>query len=272
MKQKNIVKKNIKKNIKNKIKINITKKNLYKLATTSWKALNIIIIIASFIISIVSLHVAFLVREDTAELSKLSDKPIYYTISLYPTEEKIQVQVHDKYIRANLNLLVDDFKITKKDFLDINFNAVFTKIKYYMVYDYDIESNKHTYKYKCDKLDDKNTAQLRLEDKYHVEISELNYSLTPNNQYCYTLIYTETTSQKNLDLIFFKYYENSSTLDTIIENNIVKIDINRIDNDTNICKDYYTNYWSDNDSIKYEDLNFMFDVYNDLKDKLNDTL
>lgn len=267
-----------KKKVRKKFKKQIVKKQkaemLKKLKEYSSKVyvvlLKNLIGIVGIIISIVSLRITFLVREDTAELSKFSDKPIYYTINLYPNENTNYVKVYDKYIRANLTLIVDDFKINKENFLDVNYNSVFTRTKYYMVYDYDLQSKK--YNYKCEQLDDRTVAKLRLEDQLHVELSELNFSLTPNKNYCYLLIYTETMSQKNLDLIFFKYYEDDFKIDMIEKDDKVKVAIERIDKDTNICKDYYTNLWSEKDIKRKEDIEFMFDVYEDLKGKMSDTL
>ena len=110
---------------------------------------------------------------------------------------------------------------------------------------------------------------LRFEDKYQAIPVKLNYSFTPNKKYCYILIYTETTSEKNLDLIFFRYNDNDDTfsLDTIIEDNKEKIDIKRIDYNTLICKKYFKNLWKEN-SIDENDIDFMFDVYQDLRSKL----
>lgn len=221
--------------------------------------------IVSVIVSIISLYIAILVRKDTAELSKFSDKPIYYTISLYKNENTKVSEVSDKYLSIDLSLVVDDFKVEKKNFLDVNYNSVFTKIKYYMVYDY----NDKTFDYMSYSLDDKSTSKLRFEDKYQTIPVKLNYSFTPNKKYCYILIYTETTSEKNLDLIFFRYNDNDDTfsLDTIIEDNKEKIDIKRIDYNTLICKKYFKNLWKEN-SIDEKDIDFMFDVYQDLRSKL----
>lgn len=252
------------------------KKKVQKLEYYDTKRYRIFIDILEIIgllISIVSLYVAFLVRKDTAELSKFSDKPIYYSINLYPNDKTSQSVVSDKYLSIDLTLIVDDFEINKKNFLDVNYNAVFTKTKYYMVYDYDIDNK--NYKYMKYALDDKTEGKMRFEDNYYVAPVKLNYSITPNKKYCYILIYTETTSQKNLDLIFFNYYDNPDTfkLDTILDDDgKEKIDIMRIDNDTNICKDHFIDLWSNSDSSSASDLEFMFDVYNDLKDKLSDTL
>lgn len=176
--------------------------------------------IVSVIVSIISLYIAILVRKDTAELSKFSDKPIYYTISLYKNENTKVSEVSDKYLSIDLSLVVDDFKVEKKNFLDVNYNSVFTKIKYYMVYDY----NDKTFDYMSYSLDDKSTSKLRFEDKYQAIPVKLNYSFTPNKKYCYILIYTETTSEKNLDLIFFRYNDNDDTfsLDNIIDGTKVK--------------------------------------------------
>lgn len=43
--------------------------------------------ISAIIIAIISLKIDIRVKEDTAELTKFSEKPIYYKIRLYPTEK-----------------------------------------------------------------------------------------------------------------------------------------------------------------------------------------
>ncbi len=237
--------------------------------TKAYKIITDIIVVLGMIISIASLYISVLVRKDTAELSKFSDKPIYYTISLYPNQNTKESIVSDKYLNLDLTLVVDDFQIKKRNFLDVNYNAVFTRIKYYMVYDYSLSDK--NYKYMKYSLDDKTEAKMLYEDNYYIAPVELNYSLTPNKEFCYILIYTETTSQKNLDLIFFKYYDNdnSFTLDTITdEEGKEKIDIMRIEYDTYICKDYFIDLWSEKDESKKQDIELMFDVYNDLRQKL----
>ena len=248
-------------------------RNIHYQETLKYKIIMDIIAILSAIVSIISLYYTILVRSDTAELSKFSDKPIYYTISLYPTENSNEFYVTDKYVNLDLTLIVDDFVINKKDFLDVNYNSVFTKEKYFMVYDYDKEIK--DYKYMRYKLDDKTQSQLRLEGSYYGAFTNLNYSLTPNNKYCYILIYTETTSEKNLDLVFFKYTYDGDyfQVDTVADDNgVVKVNIERIDSDINICKDYFINLWSSGDAKSKEDLEFMFDVYNDLSNKLESVL
>ena len=225
--------------------------------------------LTSFILSIVSIYISLLVRNDTAELSKFSDKPIYYSINLYPNESTKDATVHEKYINMDLTLIVDDFKIKRKNFLDVNYNAVFTKTKYYMVHNYSLQDKK--YQYMRYTLDDKAEAKMRLEEDYYAAPSKMNYSLTPNKEYCYILIYTETTSEKNLDLIFFKYHgkENTFTLDTITDDKgKEKIDIEQIDEDIIICQEYFIDLWSEGDSAKKDDISFMIDVYNDLKGKI----
>ena len=108
-------------------------------------------------------------------------------------------------------------------------------------------------------LDDKTTAQLRYDDYYYSLPTKLNYSFTPNKEYCYLLIYTETTTQKNLDLIFFKYYDSDKTftLDTIFENGKEVIDIKRIEYDTLICKDYFVDLWENDSKSRKEDIEFI---------------
>ena len=50
-------------------------------------------------------------------------------------------------------------------------------------------------------------------------------------------------------------------------NNYYKIDIKRIDYNTLICKKYFKTLWKEN-SIDEKDIDFMFDVYQDLRSKL----
>lgn len=227
----------------------------------------------SLILSIVSLIITILVRNDTAELAKFNDKPVYYDIKLYTNEQTYSEPslATDKYISLSLDVLVDDFKVVKKNFLDINYNAVFTKVKYFTVYDYDENEN---FQYMRYRLDDRSSAKTRLEEQFIITPTKFHYAITPNQNYCYMLIYTETTSQKNLDLIFFEYPEakNNYRLDTFIENGIETVNINRIDSDTNICKDYFKEIWSERDTSKEEDIDFMFRVYQDLTTKLNNVL
>lgn len=229
---------------------------------------NKITVLISILISIASLLYSMLIRQDTVELTKFTDKPVYYTISLYPNQDTLKSEVSDKYLSINLTLKVDAFELKKKGYLDINYNDVFTKINYYMVYDY--SDNLTDYKYMRYGLDDKTTAQLRYDDYYYSLPTKLNYSFTPNKEYCYLLIYTETTTQKNLDLIFFKYYDSDKTftLDTIFENGKEVIDIKRIEYDTLICKDYFVDLWENDSKSRKEDIEFMFDVYYDLRSKL----
>ena len=77
---------------------------------------NILSILAS-LSAIVSLYISLLVRQDTAELSKFSDKPIYYSINLYPNENTKDAVVNEKYISMDLTLIVDDFIVNKKNFM-----------------------------------------------------------------------------------------------------------------------------------------------------------
>ena len=247
---------------------NIDKENYYDLK--SYRIFMDVIAIIGMIVGVFSLHVAYLVRGDTEELAKLSDKSIYYDIRLYLNEDSLNSAVEsDKFISISLTLIVDDFKINNKTSLDVNYNEVFTKTKYYMVYDYSIPDKK--YNYMRYMLDDKTEAQMRFDEKLYVAPVKLNYSFTPNKEYCYILIYTETATRKNLDLIFFRYYDKgkSFSLDTIIDSKDVEmIDINRIDSDVVVCEEYFTDLWADGVASKVSDLEFMFDVYEDLKEKL----
>lgn len=226
-----------------------------------------IIAIMATVLSLIGIRISLLVRGDTAELAKFSDKPVYYDIKLFVTDEtRDSLANNEKYLSLNLKLVIDDFKIKRKNFIDVNYNAVFTRIKYFMVYDYDLKNS--DYKYMSYSLDDKTQAQITYDDLYSAP-TRMNYSLTPNKEYCYLLIYTETTSSRNLDLIFFKYYDKNDSVafDTITEDGQERIDIDRIDSDASICEDYFVDLWSDSDSKKAEDLEFLFDVYADLKSK-----
>ncbi len=226
-----------------------------------------IVIAIELLIGIIGLYFNILIRNDTAELSKLTDKPLYYTINLYPNEDTSKAEISDKYLSADLTLVVDDFEIKKNNFLNVNYNATFTKIKYFMVYDYSLKDKQ--YKYMRYTLDDRSMAKFRLEDEYEVLPTKLNYSFTPNKEYLYILIYTETSTQKNLDLIFFKYHDSDKTftLDTIFDDGKEKIDIKRIEYDTLICKEYFVDLWQESKTSK-DDIEFMFDVYEDLRDKI----
>lgn len=177
------------------------------------------------------------------------------------------------YINWNLQLLVDDFEIYRKDAfgLDINYNSLFNHITYYMVYDYDL-SEAPTYYYKFDTLDDKTQVQMRLEDDYYICVSNMNYSLTPNKKYCYILIHTETLSEQNLDLIFFKYHrEESDKLDFINVDGTLQVDITNLKEEHVISREYYTSAWAETEE-EWEDINFMFDVYEDLRDHIKEQI
>ena len=245
------------------------KKDKTKYTEEMWyKITQDIIIIIGLIVAIIGLYYTILVRQDTLELTKMSEKDIYYKIRLYPTNETTQIQENGKYIRMKLNLVVDDFEILNEELKNVNYNASFTHVKYFIVYDYIKENNQ--FFYKIDKLDDKTEAQMRLEDKYYISITETNYSLTPNNKYAYILIETETTNTKNLDLVFFRYRNNGDYIDLDIkenENGNVEVDHNIIDKDVEICEEYYTSIWAE-DEQKKEDIDFMFKVYNDLWNKI----
>ena len=120
-------------------------------------------------------------------------------------------------------------------------------------------------------LDDKTEGKMRFEDDYYIAPVRLNYSITPNKEYCYLLIYTETTSEKHLDLLLFKYHDSdkSFTLDTVLDDKgNEKIDTEVIDKDVYICKEYFIDLWSEQDVKAKSDLSFMFDVYEDLYQKL----
>ena len=98
----------------------------------------------SLVLAIISIFIDLQIRQDTAELTKLSDKSLYYTIRLFPTNDMYEYEDHDKYVRLKFCLTVDDFKINKKSFFDVNYNSSFTKGKSYMVYDYELgETNKY---------------------------------------------------------------------------------------------------------------------------------
>ena len=218
-------------------------------------------------LAIYGLFITLLVRQDTAELTKLSEKPMYYKIKIYPNAQTRGYE-KDKYVNWDLNLIVDDFEINKEKFLDVNYNSVFTHVTYYMVYDYNLQ-DKPTYYYKFDALDDKTQAQMRLEDEYYVCVSNMNYSLTPNKKYCYILIHTETLSEENLDLIFFKY--NGEELELIEVDDEVQVDITDVREEHLISREYYTAVWAENDQ-EAEDIDFMFNVYEDLRGKIKEQL
>lgn len=228
--------------------------------------------IIAIILAIFSLIIDIKVKEDTAELTKFSDKPIYYKIRLYPTSETKEYEETDKYIRLNLHLVVDDFEIENKNIKNVNYNDTFTHKKYFMVYDYDVEREENKYSYYRTRLDEKMEAQLRLSSEYYATITEANYSKTPNGKYIYMLVYTETASDKNLDLIFFKYITEDNILKLELktnENGETEIASEVIDGDVNICKEYFITQWSEDDMKQKEDLDFMFDVYNDLLQKID---
>ena len=229
--------------------------------------LSILIAFISMITAFQSIHISNLVRQDTTELTKFSPKPVYYAIHLYLTNETgNSSHVYDKYLNLNLKLVIDDFEIKNNETLNVNYNAIFTKIKYFMVYDYSLKT--HEYKYIFHSLDDKVQAQLTYSELYSAS-TQMNYSFTPNKKYCYILIYTETMAENNLDLVFFSYHDEGDSfwLDTINENGQEKIEINRIDYDTFLCKEYFINLWASNDGKQKEDLEFIFNVYEDLRSK-----
>lgn len=100
----------------------------------------------------------------------------------------------------------------------------------------------------------------------------MNYSLTPNKKYCYILIYTETLSEKNLDLVFFKYNKNEENkLELIQVDDTVQVDITDVREKHLISREYYTSVWSETEE-EYEDISFMFDVYENLRNKLKEQL
>ena len=137
-----------------------------------------------------------------------------------------------------------------------------------MVYDYNLQ-DKPTYYYKFDGLDDKTQAQMRLEDEYYICVSNMNYSLTPNKNYCYILIHTETLSEENLDLVFFKY--NGEELELIEVDDTVQVDITDVREEHLISREYYTSVWAENEQ-EAEDIDFMFNVYEDLRGKIKEQL
>lgn len=226
--------------------------------------------ILGIVLSILALVVSLMVRQDTTELTKLSEKPMYYKIKIYPTNETGEYREEENYINWNLQLLVDDFEIYKENFIKVNYNSIFSHITYYMVYDYDIQNKKYFYKF--DALDDKTQAKMRLEDEYYICTSNMNYSLTPNKQYCYILIHTETLSEQNLDLVFFKYNKDKENkLEFIKVDDSIQVDITDVREEHLICRDYYSSTWSESEE-EYEDINFMFDVYEDLREKIKEEL
>lgn len=238
-------------------------KNRAKIYTKTIEMLSLILTIAGFV-------VALLVRQDTAELAKFSEKPIYYKIKICPTAQMEGYET-ENYVNLKLNLLVDDFEIYKKNFLNVNYNSTFTHVTYYMVYDYELQ-NIPTYYYKFDSLDDKTQAKMRLEDEYYICVSNMNYSLTPNKKYCYILIHTETLSEDNLDLVFFRYNkEDSNKLEFVEMDNEILVDITDIREEHLISREYYTSAWSENEK-EMEDIDFMFDVYKDLREKIKEQL
>lgn len=251
------------KNIKRTKFKNITIKLKEKVKKVEW------IGVISLILAIISIFIDLQIRQDTAEITKLSDKSLYYTIRLFPTNDMYEYEDHDKYVRLKFCLAVDDFEIEKKGFFDVNYNSSFTRVKYYMVYDYELgETNK--YKYMLSEMDDKSQAMIRLEN-YEVTVSEMNYSMTPNKNFAYALIYTEGVNQKNLDMILFEFNNTGNSFGvTWVENENGDIEIEHeiINKDTYICKDYFEDLWSEGDTSKKEDLKFMFDVYNDLYNKI----
>lgn len=260
---KNSKRKNDKKSKKWKLIWNNIVKNKEKIYMRIIEILGIILAIYGVIISV-------LVRQDTAELTKLSEKPMYYKIKIYPTAQTVGYE-KDKYVNWDLNLLVDDFEIYKEKFLNVNYNSVFTHITYYMVYDYNIQDIPKYY-YKFESLDDKTQAQMRLEDEYYVCVSNMNYSLTPNKEYCYILIHTETLSEENLDLVFFKYNkDDNNKLELIEVDDTVQVDITDIREEHLISREYYTSVWAENEQ-EMEDIDFMFNVYEDLRGKIKEQL
>lgn len=233
-----------------------------------YKALGDILIVVNLMIAVLSLYIAVLVRQDTEELTKMADKDLYYTIRLYPTENTKEYKEYENYIRLPLQLVVDDFKIEKKDFLNVNYNSTFSRIKYFMVYDYNQKTKE--YHYFVTGADDKTQAQMRLEEQYDMYVTEMNYSLTPNKQFAYVLIYTESTERQNLDLIFFSYKDAGDSFNLEVEENEngdIEVAHHRIDKDAFICREYFTNLWGENE-IQKEDIEFMFDVYKDLEEKM----
>ena len=246
---------------KKKINLNYWDKKWYKV-------LGDILIVVNLMIAVLSLYIAVLVRQDTEELTKMSEKDLYYTIRLYPTENTKEYEEYENYIRLPLQLVVDDFKIEKKNFLKVNYNSTFSRIKYFMVYEYNQKAKE--YHYFVTGADDKTQAQMRLEEQYDMYVTEMNYSLTPNKQFAYVLIYTESVERQNLDLIFFRYKDAGDSIDLELEENEngdIEVAHNRIHRDAFICREYFTNLWGENE-IEKEDVEFMFDVYEDLKGKI----
>lgn len=230
-----------------------------------------VIEILGVIIAILSLHITLLVRQDTAELTKLTEKPIYYKIKIYPAKNTGEYREEETYINWNLQLMVDDFKIYNEKLPNVNYNSTFSHITYYMVYDYDLQYIPKYY-YKFDSLDDKIQSKIKLEEDLYISASSMNYSLTPNKKYCYILIHTETLSEQNLDLVFFKYNKDSaSKLEFIQVDDTVQLDITDVRKEHLISRDYYAATWSKTQE-EFEDINFMFDVYEDLRDKIKEQL
>ena len=76
---------------------------LDKLSQNKEKIYMRIIEILGIILAIISILITLLVRQDTAELTKLSEKPVYYKIKIYPNAQ-INAYETDKYVNLNLNL------------------------------------------------------------------------------------------------------------------------------------------------------------------------
>lgn len=249
---------------------NIIKKWWEKLKSKK-EIFSFVLEIGAIALALISLGLEIRVKKDTEDLTKLSEKPIYYTIRLYPTEEMYEYKETDKYIWLNLQLVIDDFEIINNNMSNVNYNATFTHKKYFMVYDYELENEGNKYYYFVNKLDDKTEAKLRLEDELYATMVGANYSKTPNNKYIYILVYTETLSEQNLDLVYFEYTENENGISVQYETNEngdVEIAKEIVNKDTYICKDYYIEQWSNGELEKKQDLEFMFDVYRDLKEKI----
>ena len=77
---------------KKKINLNYWDKKWYKV-------LGDILIVVNLMIAVLSLYIAVLVRQDTEELTKMSEKDLYYTIRLYPTENTKEYEEYENYIR-----------------------------------------------------------------------------------------------------------------------------------------------------------------------------
>ena len=246
------------KKAKNKEKNNIIKRtfqNIKNILVRKKEILKWILEIGAIVIALIALGLEVRVKRDTEELTKLSEKPIYYMIRLYPTEEMYEYTETEKHVRLNLQLVVDDFEIINEDMGNVNYNATFTHKKYYTLYDYKLNEIGNEYYYHVSKMDDKLESTLRLEDEF---------------QYIFLLIYTETLWEQNLDLIFLEYIESDNGLNLKYEKNEngdVEIAKEIMDKDTYICKEYYIDQWSNGEISKKEDLEFMFDVYNDLAKK-----